>query len=53
MIIGVVMILRVYAMYSRSRVILGVLLVLYFTEVVIFLIGGSIYSDAKFVTGGY
>ena len=47
-IIGVAMILRMYAMYGRPKIILGILLVMYITEVVIFLIGGSIYSDPSF-----
>ncbi|KAF8126810.1 hypothetical protein EV363DRAFT_1173604 [Boletus edulis] len=46
---GVAMILHVYVMYSRSRIILGVLLVLYVAEIVILFIATSIYSDLKYV----
>jgi hypothetical protein len=45
MMIGVAMILRVYAMYNRSRIILGVLLAMYITEVIILFVSSSIYSD--------
>lgn len=45
------MLLRVYAMYNRSRIILGVLLVTYLTEVVIFIVASSIYSDAEYEAG--
>jgi len=44
-----VMILRVYALFHRSRIILGGLFVLYITEVVILVVGASIYSDPKYV----
>ncbi|KAF8452880.1 hypothetical protein L210DRAFT_3639323 [Boletus edulis BED1] len=44
-----VMILRVYALYNRSRIILGGLLVLYVVEVVILVVSASIYSDPKYV----
>ena len=47
------MLLRVYAMYNRSRIILGVLLVTYLTEVVIFIITYSIYSNPKYGVGTY
>lgn len=52
-IIGVAMILRMYAMYGRPKIILGILLVMYITEVVIFLIGGSIYIDPSFAASAY
>lgn len=47
------MILRVYAMYSRLRVILGILLVIYIVEIVIILIAASIYSRPGTMTGMY
>ena len=53
MILGVVMILRVYAMYSRSRIILGVLLVIYTTEIVLVTTTCSIYSNLDDGTGTY
>ena len=53
MMIGVVMILRVYAMYNRSRIILGVLLVIYTTQVIILVVTCSIYSDPMYATGMY
>ena len=51
--IGVMMILRVYAMYNRSRTILGVLLVIYTIQAIIFVVTCSIYSDSNYVTGTY
>ncbi|KAF8558535.1 hypothetical protein OG21DRAFT_1481242 [Imleria badia] len=48
--IEVVMILRVYAMYNRSRVILGVLLPMYITQVVILIAGCGVYSDSDYGT---
>ncbi|KAF8415056.1 hypothetical protein L210DRAFT_3588165 [Boletus edulis BED1] len=42
------MILRVYAMYNRSKIILSVLLVMYLTEVVILFVGGGFYSDPNY-----
>ncbi|KAF8557368.1 hypothetical protein OG21DRAFT_308140 [Imleria badia] len=45
MIIGVAMILRVYAIYNRSRIILGVLLLIYTTQVAILIVASSIYSS--------
>ena len=53
MMIAVAMILRVYAMYNRSRIILGVLLVMYTTEIVILFVSSSIYSDPNYATGAY
>ena len=47
------MLLCMYAMYNRLRIILGVLLVMYLTEVVIFIITYSIYSDPKYGVGTY
>ncbi|KAF8442136.1 hypothetical protein L210DRAFT_3644296 [Boletus edulis BED1] len=43
-----VMVLRVYALWNRSKIILGVLLVIYTSEVVILLVSASIYSDPKY-----
>lgn len=51
MMIQVVMILRVYAMYNRSRIILGVLLVMYIAELVMLFVSSSIYSDPNYVIG--
>ncbi|KAF8452762.1 hypothetical protein L210DRAFT_3626779 [Boletus edulis BED1] len=42
------MILRVYAMYDRSRALLGVLLVMYIIQVVVFLTTASIYIEPKY-----
>ncbi|KAF8558538.1 hypothetical protein OG21DRAFT_1481244 [Imleria badia] len=39
------MILRVYAMYNRSKIILGVLLLMYIPEVVMLIVSGGIYSN--------
>lgn len=44
MVIAVTMILRVWAMYGRSRSILGVLLTLYVLEIVLFIITCTIIS---------
>ncbi|KAF8123687.1 hypothetical protein EV363DRAFT_1587224 [Boletus edulis] len=44
-----VMILRVYAIYNRSKIILGVLLALYFTELVLLIVNASVYSDPTYV----
>ncbi|KAF8126071.1 hypothetical protein EV363DRAFT_1349698 [Boletus edulis] len=43
------MALRVYAMYNRSKIILGVLLVIYILEVAILLLNASIYSDPNYI----
>jgi len=45
-----VMILRVYAIYNQSRVVLGVLLVIYITEVVLLFISAVTYSDPSYLT---
>ncbi|KAF8551869.1 hypothetical protein OG21DRAFT_221595 [Imleria badia] len=50
MAIGVLMILRVYAMYNRSRIVLGILLVIYMTQVVMLIVGNSFYSSPKYAT---
>jgi len=44
------MTLRVYAIYNRSRIVLGGLLVMYIAEVVILIVSSSIYSDPKYAT---
>ncbi|KAF8123688.1 hypothetical protein EV363DRAFT_1228376 [Boletus edulis] len=44
-----VMILRVYAIYNRSKIILGVLLVLYFAELVLLIVNASVYSDPTYI----
>ncbi|KAF8126819.1 hypothetical protein EV363DRAFT_1452836 [Boletus edulis] len=44
------MILRVYAMYKQSKIILGVLLVVYITQVVIFAIGTGIADNPELPT---
>ncbi|KAF8558532.1 hypothetical protein OG21DRAFT_1481241 [Imleria badia] len=46
---SLVMILRVYAIYNRSRIILGVLLVMYIPEVVMIIVSSGIYSDPNYV----
>ncbi|KAF8126822.1 hypothetical protein EV363DRAFT_1173633 [Boletus edulis] len=43
-----IMVLRVYAMYNRSRFILSILLMVYITEVVVLFVGASIYSDPNY-----
>lgn len=47
MIPAVVMILRVWAMYSRSRPVLAILLVLFCLEILSTIIGVVIYSNPK------
>ena len=47
------MILRVYAMYSRSRIVLHVLLVIYITGIVLVTATCSIYSNPDDGTGTY
>ena len=47
----VVMILRLYAMYNRSRVILVVLLVLYTVQCVVFFIATAMYSFPTYGIG--
>jgi len=41
----IVMILRVYAMYNRSKTILGLLLVFYVATIVLYAISSSIYNN--------
>ncbi|KAF8420300.1 hypothetical protein L210DRAFT_3574716 [Boletus edulis BED1] len=43
------MILRVYAIYNRSRTILHVLLTVYIAEVIAFIVATCIYSDPKYI----
>lgn len=49
--ITVVMVFRIYALYGQSRRILGVLLFIYFGEVVISIISGVIYTKPGAVVG--
>lgn len=51
--VPVVMILRVYAMYSRSQTILGILLVIYIVEIIIIIIAAAIYSQPGAMSGMY
>lgn len=51
--IEVAMILRVYAMYNRSGIVFGVLIMLYIAEIVILFVGSSFYSDPTYATGTY
>lgn len=51
--IGVVMILRVYAMYNQSRILMGILLVIYLTQLVILIVGSGIYSDTNYAKSMY
>lgn len=44
---AVAMILRVWAMYSRSRLILGVLLALFSLQIIATLLAVSIYSNPR------
>ena len=53
MMISVVMLLRVWAMYNRSRLILGTLLVLFSLETIWDIITAALYSDPKNMLGGY
>ncbi|KAF8126809.1 hypothetical protein EV363DRAFT_1173849 [Boletus edulis] len=46
---NMVMILRVYAIYNRSRIILGVLLVMYVMKVMVLFTAAGIDSDPKYV----
>ena len=48
---AVVMILRVWVMYNRSRVILGILLMLFSVEIVSSIIGGVVGSNPKNLSG--
>ena len=47
MLAAVAMILRVWAMYSRSRLILGVLLALFSLQIIATLLAVSIYSNPR------
>ena len=49
--IKVVMILRVYALFNRSRFILGFLLLMYATEVIAFLIFCSVAIKSSYARG--
>ena len=47
----VVMILRVWVMYNRSRLILGILLMLFSVEVISTIIAAVVGSDPKNLSG--
>ena len=49
--IAVAMILRVYALFNRSRVILRPLLVIFATEIILFIIYCSLYVKSNYVQG--
>jgi diacylglycerol kinase len=51
MVNAVVMILRVWVMYNRSRLILGILLMLFFVEIVSTVIAAVIGSYPQNVSG--
>ena len=51
MLIAVIMTLRVWAMYNRSRIILGTLLTFYVIEVIPLTIGSIIYSNPRNFSG--
>ena len=48
---AVVMILRVWAMYNRSKLILGILLTTFSLEIVSLVIIAAVQSDARNLTG--
>ena len=49
--IEVVMILRVHALFSRSRFILGVLLLMYATEIIMFMINSGVATKSSYAQG--
>ena len=51
MVAAVVMMLRVWAMYNRSKLILGTLLALFFVEIISTILALAINSDPKNVSG--
>ena len=51
MVAAVVMILRVWAMYNRSRFILGTLLILFFVEIISTIFVAAINSNPENVSG--
>ena len=51
--IAVAMILRVYALFNRSRVILRALLMMYATEIILFIIYCSLYVKSNYVQGNH
>lgn len=48
---AVTMILRVWALYNRSRLVLITLLVLFFLEIISFIIGYAVHSDPRTLLG--
>ena len=53
MVIAVVTILRVWAMYNRSRLILGILLTLFLLEIIFLILFNAVESDPKNLSGMY
>ena len=51
MVVAVSMILRVWVMYGRSRLILGALLTIFCMEIILFFLCAAIYSNPKFMLG--
>ena len=51
MVAAVVMILRIWVMYSRSRLVLSALLVLFSLEIVSTIVAVAFYSDSSNVLG--
>lgn len=49
--LAVVMILRVWAMYNRSKIILGSLLTFYVAEIIPSVVNCIVYSDPRNVPG--
>ena len=47
------MVLRVYAMYNKSRIVMGGLLVLYVSEIILFSLSAAYYNSANILTGTY
>ena len=50
-VVAVVMMLRVWAMYNQSRLILGTLLTLFVMEIVSYILAFAINSDPKNLSG--
>ena len=49
--IEVVMILRVHVLFNRSKFILGVLLLMYATEITIFIVNCSVTTKSSYTQG--
>ena len=52
-VVAVVMVLRVWAIHTRSRLILGALLILFSLEIVSTIVATAFYSDPSNVLGMY